>query len=218
MLEKIISGNTVIMSLLNGIDSEEIIESKFGKGRCVYAFITKTDSTRVGRNVDFVADGKIYFGEKDCTVTQRTQDIASLFDSVNMDYTLSKNIITRQWKKFMVNIGMNQVSAVLGATYGDFLKSKEILKLIHDAMAEAVNVARAQGLDLSESDIESSIKFIDSLSAPGKTSMLQDVEAKRKTEVDMLAKPLIELGKKYNIPTPINEVLYLQIKALESLY
>ena len=48
--------------------------------------------------------------------------------------------------------------------------------------------------------------------------MLQDVEAKRKTEVDMLAKTLIALGKKHNIPTPINDVLYLQIKAIESMY
>ena len=135
----------MLYEVITGIDSEEIIGNKFGIDKCVYAFITKTDATRVGKSVDFVADGKIYFGEKDGTITRRVQAIAELFDKVNMDYTLSKNIITRQWKKFMVNIGMNQVSAVLGATYGDFLKSEEIIKLTHDAMAEAVTVAQAQG-------------------------------------------------------------------------
>ena len=218
MLEKIVDDNCVIMSLLNGIDSEEIIERKFGKGRCVYAFITKTDATRVGKNVSFAADGKIYFGEKDGTLSQRTKEIAELFEKAGIDYTLSKNIITRQWKKFMVNIGMNQVSAVLGATYGDFMKSEQIIKLTHDAMVEAVNVARAMGIILSEADIKASIDFLASLSPWGKTSMLQDVEAKRRTEVDMLAKTLIALGKEHNIKTPINEVLYLQIKAIESMY
>lgn len=217
-LEGIIHKDCTIMSLLNGIDSEEIIGAKFGIERCIYAFITKTDATRVDRNITFQADGKIYFGEKDGTSSQRTKAIAALFDKVKMDYSLTDDIITKQWKKFMTNIGMNQVSAVLGATYGDFLKSEEIISLTSDAMNEAVCVAQAMGIGLNEDDRKRALLFLSDLSPGGKTSMLQDVLAKRKTEVDMLAKALIQLGSQYNVPTPVNKILYQQIKAIESMY
>ena len=212
------SDDCTIMSLLNGIDSEEIIGKKFGIEKCIYAFITSTDATREGRKVWFVAYGKIYFGEKDGSTSERVQKIAQLFDKAGIEYNLTSDIITKQWKKFMVNIGMNQVSAVLNATYGDFMKCPEIMDLTSDAMSEAISVAQAVGVNLKDDDKIKALNSFSLLSPAGKTSMLQDVQAKRITEVNMLAKTLIKLGEIYNIATPVNRVLYQQIKTIESMY
>jgi len=217
-LDGLLSDDCVIMSLLNGIDSEAIIGKKFGLERCVYAFITSTDATRVGYTNRFNADGMIYFGEKDGSISNRTNEIVRLFKRVKMNNKLTTDIVTKQWKKFMVNIGMNQVSAVLNATYGDFSKSTEILDLTKDAMEEVVEIAQAKHIHLNEKDKQKAIDLIAILSPRGKTSMLQDVDAKRKTEVDMFAKVLIKMGEECNVPTPINKVLYQQIKAIESMY
>ncbi|MBN2879343.1 MAG: ketopantoate reductase family protein [Clostridia bacterium] len=217
-LDGLLGDNCTIMSLLNGIDSENIISEKFGEERCIYAFITKTDATRVGRSTSFIADGHIYFGEKNGEASQRTKTISDILSSVGMSHSIVDDILTRQWKKFMINIGMNQVSAILGATYGDFIQVPEVLDLTVKAMREAVSVANAMGIPIKESDIHRALAFLSSLSPDGKTSMHQDVDAKRKTEVNMLAGVLIELGKKYNVATPINDVFYLQIKAIEKMY
>ena len=83
---------------------------------------------------------------------------------------------------------------------------------------EAVSVANAMDIPIEESDIHKALAFLSSLSPDGKTSMHQDVDAKRKTEVNMLAGVLIELGKEYNVETPINKIFYLQIKAIEKMY
>ena len=126
----------------------------------MYAFITKTDATRVGREVTFIMDGEIHFGEKDGTISERTKTIASIFENVNMSYKLTSHIMTSQWKKFMINIGMNQVSAVLNAAYGDFKKSQEIIDLTKDAMDEAINVAQARGISIDETDRDKAIDFV----------------------------------------------------------
>jgi len=217
-LDGLLGDNCTIMSLLNGIDSEKIISEKFGEEKCVYAFITKTDATRIGRSTSFKADGHIYFGEKSGEESQRTKTISDIFASVGMNHSIVNDILIKQWKKFMINIGMNQVSAILGATYGDFVNVPEVLDLTVKAMRESVSVANAMEIPIKESDIHKALAFLSSLSPDGKTSMHQDVDAKRKTEVNMLAGVLIELGKKYKVETPINNVFYLQIKAIEKMY
>jgi 2-dehydropantoate 2-reductase len=77
-------------------------------------------------------------------------------------------------------------------------------------------LAQVQGINLIEGDIESWHDVLSSLSPDGKTSMLQDAEACRKTEVEMFAGKVIELGKRFGIPTPINEELLRKLHSIEN--
>lgn len=86
---------------------------------------------------------------------------------------------------------------------------------MESAMREVMAIAKEAMVDLSEKDIENWYSVLAGLSPRGKTSMLQDVEAGRKTEVDMLAAKVIELGKIYGIPTPVNERILRSIKRIE---
>jgi len=88
--------------------------------------------------------------------------------------------------------------------------------LMDSAMREVISVARAMQVDLSEKDIEEWYKVLETLNLAGKTSMLQDVEAGRKTEVEMLAGTVIELGICHGIPTPVNQRLYDVLKRIEA--
>jgi 2-dehydropantoate 2-reductase len=117
----------------------------------------------------------------------------------------------------MINTGINQVSALLNANY-EFMRSNIYAKELMDkTMIEVIMIANAEGVDLSEEDLARWYKILNSLGAEGKTSMCQDTEAKRKTEVQMLSGKMIELGEKHNIDVTINKVLYNLIKAKESL-
>jgi 2-dehydropantoate 2-reductase len=84
------------------------------------------------------------------------------------------------------------------------------------AMREVVRVARKAGVDLSDADIGVFDPVLARLNPQGKTSMLQDVEAGRKTEVEMFAGRVIELGRRYDVPTPVNQRLFDQIRKIES--
>ena len=85
------------------------------------------------------------------------------------------------------------------------------------AMREVIAIARARSVDLSEQDIGEWYKVLEPLNAAGKTSMLQDVEAGRTTEVEMLAGKVIELGTRHGIQTPVNQRLFDELQRIEAL-
>ena len=116
----------------------------------------------------------------------------------------------------MINVGINQVSAALRAPYKLFQDPGEARSLMDSAMREVMLLAQAQGINLIEGDIESWHDVLSNLSPDGKTSMLQDVEAGRKTEVEMFSGKVIELGKRLDIATPVNEELFRKLHSIEN--
>jgi 2-dehydropantoate 2-reductase len=126
-------------------------------------------------------------------------------------------MIRSLWFKFMINVGVNQVSAVLRATYGALQSSSEARDLMDSAMLEVIVIARTLHVDLSEEDIGEWYKVLGTLNPTGKTSMLQDVEAGRPIEVEMLAGTVVELGKRHGVTTPVNQKLYDDLKRITTV-
>jgi 2-dehydropantoate 2-reductase len=124
-------------------------------------------------------------------------------------------MIRIMWWKFMVNVSMNPPSAVMRIPYGVFQSSPEAQALMEALMREVIALARVVGVNLVEQDITDWYSVLKTLSPKGKTSMLQDVEAGRKTEIEMFAGKVVELGRKHDIPTPVNETMLSSIHILE---
>ena len=211
--------DTLIISIMNGIESEEQIASVYGADKLLYALAVGIDATRYGNSVTFSQQGKLFFGDAhNPRLSERVVRIQSLFDKAGIIYEIPEDMIRTLWWKFMINVGVNQASAALSAPYSVFQNSREARELMESAMKEVIAIAQAEGIHLVEEDIEEWNSFLATLSPQGKTSMLQDVEAKRKTEVGMFAGKVIELGKKHGIPTPINQTLYRVITVIEQSY
>jgi 2-dehydropantoate 2-reductase len=119
------------------------------------------------------------------------------------------------WWKFMVNVGMNQASAVMRAPYGVFQSSREAQALMEALMQEVIALAGVVGVDLAEKDVDDWVAVLNTLSPQGKTSMLQDIEAGRKTEVEIFGGKMVALGSAHGIPTPVNQTVLRIIQVLE---
>ena len=207
---------TVFLSVMNGLDSEVVIGSIYGMEKVVYAIAVGIDALRQGNQVNYTKAGTIFFGESlNSVVSGRVNAIQSLFDQAGISYQTPEDMTRTLWWKFMINVGINQSSAVLKATYGKFQTSSDACYLMETAMREVINLAQAAGVDLNEADIQDWYAFMNTLNPQGKTSMLQDVEAGRITEVDIFGGKVIELGERYRVPTPVNRVLYHAVKVLE---
>jgi 2-dehydropantoate 2-reductase len=115
----------------------------------------------------------------------------------------------------MINVGMNQASAVMRAPYGIFQNIKSAQELMEALMREVIALAGVLGINLTDRDIDDWYAFLNTLSPQGKTSMLQDIEAGRKTEVEIFGGKVVELGKKHDVPTPINQTVLRIIQVLE---
>jgi 2-dehydropantoate 2-reductase len=217
-INKAVGPATTILSVMNGIDSEERIGAVYGMDKVVYGLTLGIDAVREGNSVNYTNQGRIFFGEeKNPDMTDRVQRIKELFDRAGIAHVIPPDMIRSLWFKYMVNVGANQTSAVLKANYGTLRSSSEARDLMDSAMREVIAIAGAINVDLSEKDIGEWYKVLDALNPAGKTSMFQDVEAGRKTEVEMLAGTVIELGKRYGIPTPVNQRLFDELKRIEAL-
>jgi len=211
-----ISENSVILSVMNGIESEEQIGGVYGMDKVLYAVAVAIDAVREGNRTTYSTHGKLFFGEaENLVLTERVGQVQSLFDRAGIVYETPEDMIRTLWWKFMINVGTNQTSAVFRAPYGVLQRSQEARELMDSAMREVINIAKAKRVNLSGEDIDNWYSFLSGLSPEGKTSMLQDVEAKRKTEVEMFAGKVIELGKELGVPTPVNESIFGKIKDIE---
>jgi len=212
---------TLIISLMNGIGSENELVAAFGEDHVLYAMIIAIDAVREGNETAYTQAGIINFGEEMNEPGQhswRVVRISRFFDRVGLRYEVPRNMVRTMWYKYMINVGINQVSAILRAPYRVFQTVPEARHIMDSAMVELIAISRTLGTGLVEDDLKSWYKTLDLLSPEGKTSMLQDVEARRKTEVELFAGTVIRLGLEAGVPTPINQLLFDLIRATEQSY
>lgn len=214
-IKKIVSKNTIVMSLMNGVDSEEIIAKEIGMSNIVHSLI-KVASRRDGEGYRFDPETTIgiIFGEKkEPYRSERIVAIEELFKDSGVYYRNTEYIVEEMWSKFRLNVCNNLPQAVLGAGVGCYQDS-EHMKAISDGLkGELEAIANAKGIDMSKLDKSSARGS--KVPKTARYSTLQDLDAKRHTEIDMFSGALIRMGRELGIPTPYNEYTYHIIKALE---
>ena len=212
------SADTVLLPIFNGIAGRDKLVAAFPENTVFYG-LCRTDASRNSDGITCTWEGPIEFGRADNTVmAEDVRAVKELFDAAGVKNEVCQDMLRATWNKFMRNVGMNQLAAVTGASYGAFQSIPEMGESVKEIMTEVVNVAKAKGIDLRESDVEESYQVIIKSSPEAKPSTLQDVEAKRPLETDVFAGSVIAEGKKVGVPTPWNHVLYKLLKIKEGLY
>ncbi len=218
-IKRFVGKDTIILSLLNGITSEEIISNAYGMDKILHSFVVGTDAVRQGTDASFKNSGRIVFGSARGSLDdEKIKQVKDLFERSGIGYTIPDDIIREQWWKFMMNVGINQVSAILRAPYGVFQNINEAQELLKMASMEVLAIAERKEIRLTTGDIEKHLEIFKTLTPDGKTSMLQDVEAGRKTEVEIFSGAVIEMGRELGIPTPVNDMLFRMIRTIEQMY
>ncbi len=215
-LEGFVHDETIILSLLNGITSEEQIAERYGWDKVLHAYFIGHGSTRSGNAVTFDGVGRIVFGEADAhTRTPRVDAVCRFFDRAGIAYEVPDDILFAIWRKFVVNVGVNQASAVLRASYGAFQRNEKAHAIAVELMQETLLIAQKVGIHNVDAILPWCNDFIRNMPPAFKSSMLQDLEAGNKTEVNIFGGAVCALGQKYGIPTPQNAMFVKLIKALE---
>lgn len=214
LIEKIVDSHTIVMSPLNGIDSESIIGAKIGMNHMVYSFM-KIAAQRVGNEITYNPDvtAGIFFGEKDGSRSERILTIQALLEGTKVNYHICDHIERDIWFKYALNISKNLPQAIINCGYGAYADSKHLAYISKRLRDEVVQVAAVKGIDISDEN-NSTGKNSDIL-PDSRFSTLQDLDAKRETEIEMFSGALIRMGKELGVETPFNEFAYHAIKCLE---
>lgn len=217
-MKNVIDDHTIIMSVMNGITSEEIIGKRYGFKNMIYTVAQGMDAMRFGDALNYTKMGELRIGVKKNEDTSSLMKVKALFDEINMPYTLDEDIIYRMWGKFMLNVGINQTCMMYETTYSGALKPGKANETLIGAMEEVIQIANAEGVNLSQKDIDYYIDILNTLDPDGVPSMRQDGIAKRKTEVDMFAGTVIEIARRHGIAVPVNERIYDTVKKMEASF
>ena len=211
--------DTVILSLLNGITSEEIIANAYGMDHVVYCVAQGMDAVKEGNRLTYKNTGKLCFGPPDGgPLPEKVLRVRDFFVSMDFPHEVDAHMKKRMWGKFMLNVGVNQTVAVFGPDYGAVQQEGAQRETMIAAMREVIALSRPEKVDLSESDLDYWLRLLGTLDPNGKPSMRQDVEAKRPSEVSLFSGTVLELANKHGLKVPVNQMLYDNILAMEARF
>ena len=214
-IRTIVSERTVVMSLMNGVDSEELIAAQVGAAHVLPALI-KVASHRAEDGVWFDPETTIgiIYGELTAPFdSDRVQAVRALFADTGIHFRMTEHIREEIWSKFRLNVCNNLPQAILGAGVGCYSDSAHIKAISDGLLRELEAIAAAKGIDLSKAAAAST--HGSTVPPTARYSTLQDLDAGRHTEIDMFSGALMRMGRELGIPTPYNEYTYHMIKALE---
>lgn len=206
-IKNFVKEDTVILSLLNGVTSEKIIAQTYGTEKLLYSYYIGHSAVRNGRHITHDGVNTIVFGSDNVNDIKNENKVKIFFEKVGINYLIPKDIIHSLWLKYMLNVSANQTTAIFRMTFGEMFENEKCMEFAINIMKEVQAIAKVQGVNNSETLIDEALESLKTMTPDGKTSMLQDVEAGRKTEVDMFAGTIIKMGLEHNIPTPYNKII-----------
>ena len=207
-LAPLLGPHTQILPLLNGITAQDVLAEAFGWPRVLHGFVYCESSMRTGNAVVQNGTSKIVFGEAtNVPPSPRVQAVADFFERLGLEHHVPADMRAAQWKKFILNVGINQAQAVLRKPNAELQQNPEALRFARTLMDEAAAVGAALGV-AGAAEVPAWAETVILGAAPeNRTSMLQDVEAGRAPEIDLFAETVCRLGRERGVPTPANELV-----------
>lgn len=211
--------HTVILSLLNGITSEGIIAQAYGMEKVIPCVAYGMDAVRQGNQLTYHHMGKLAIGPlQEGALPDNVRRVADFFAAADFPLEVDRHMAKRIWGKFMLNVGVNQTVAVFGPNYGAVQAQGEQRETMIAAMREVMAISIPEGAPLTEEDLAFWLHLLSTLNPEGKPSMRQDVEARRRSEVELFAGTVNAIGARHGIATPVNRMLAERVALLEAGY
>lgn len=217
-MKNCVGPDTTIISVMNGISSEQMIGERYGREKVLYSIAQGMDAMKFGSSLTYTQAGELRVGALSPEQNNRLEAMTAFFDRAGIAYTVEDDILHRLWGKFMLNVGVNQTCMAYETTYSGTLVPGEAHDTMIGAMREVIRLARAEHVNLTEQDLDSYIDLLKTLSPDGMPSMRQDSLSHRPSEVEMFSGTVREMAKKHGLATPVNDRLYKRIREMESQY
>jgi len=214
-LAPLLAENVLVVSMQNGVDNAEQIHAASGLQALAAAVYVAASVPSPG-TVKHVGRGDLVVGPRSVA----TERVASVFERAGVPCRISDHLAAELWTKLVWNCGLNAISALGKARYGDILANEDARQLVEGAIFEVVFVAKAAGVHLPLFDdpkaaVAGGYKIAQAMAAT-RSSTAQDMMRNKKTEIDSLNGFVVRKGRELGVPTPINHALFTLVRLAES--
>jgi 2-dehydropantoate 2-reductase len=201
-----IGAGTVVVSLQNGVESEELIERRLGLEPMIRGLAYVGVELVAPGVVRHASGGTILIGERDDHPSPRLERLERMLREAEIEVVVPQSIARAKWQKLAWNASFNVICALTCATIGGALASLEGRSLVQAAMGEVEAVARAQGIEFEPGHIPSMLRYAERIPFV-RPSTLQDREKGKPLEHDTLTGAVVRFGARVGVPTPVNQTL-----------
>jgi 2-dehydropantoate 2-reductase len=206
--------NTVFLTLQNGLGNEEAICKQVDRRKVVLG-VTGQGATLLGPgHIRHAGWGKTYVGELDEKITDRVTQIAQVFRKAGIETEVSSHVHDLVWEKLLVNVGINALAALTGLKNGQLLDYPETVRLMEALVSEAAEVARRKEIQIDENPMNR-VKAVIEATRENRCSMGQDLDYKRRTEINAINGAVVREAERLGISVPYNQMITDLIKVIE---
>jgi 2-dehydropantoate 2-reductase len=215
-LKPLLSRDTFVVPLQNGVDTPDLLANSLGPEHVVgglcggFCFIVAPGHVKHIGGVTFIK-----FGELNGAKSERVERLRAEFAAAKVDVEVPDDIRVALWEKLMLVVPFGGVGAVSRAPIGVMMKMRETRGLIEAGIGEIAAVALAQGVRLSPDAVQRTLALLDRTTPTGTSSLQRDIAAGKRSELDAWTGAVVRLGTKLGVPTPMHSFLYASLLPLE---
>ena len=209
--------DTIFLTLQNGLGNEEAICDKVNPKKVMLGITGHGATLLESGHIRHAGWGKTFVGELDHRITDRALRIAQTFCEAGIETEVSSNIHDRVWGKLLINVGINALTALTGFKNGQLVDYPETVRLMEKLVSEAAEVAKRKGAQVEGDPIEK-VKKAAEATRENRSSMGQDFDHRRKTEIDAINGAVVREAQVLGIRVPFNQAVTDLVKAIEQSF
>jgi 2-dehydropantoate 2-reductase len=210
----------MVMTVQNGLGAEEIVR-RHGSWEIVSGVTFMSGTKHSDTHVEYILDTETWVGPWEDTPLERVQEVASLLVESGLKAEALPDLRPAQWSKLIFNATVNGVAALTGLPHDWHFAAEngdgDLGHLVHNLVDEGKRIATAAGIALHDDPWEMNVLATKRGSAHY-PSMLEDVDARRPTEVELISGALVREARKHGVDAPLHTALYRLVKAKEASY
>ena len=212
--DEILSDEGVAISIQNGMGHAQQISSRLGISRTLGGATTH-GAWRDKDGIHWVGRGSITMGSLDGeSPDEFTTSLMKALDDAALSPIWTPDISKAVWQKLLINIAINPICSISGVRNGALLEN-DLWEQSQEILQESLSVAQASGINITGPEIQNLLIEVVEATSGNRCSMLQDLMAGRRTEIDSLCGYVIRMGESLGIPTPLNSMLRALVKGVE---
>ncbi len=207
-----------VLTLQNGLGNEETVTRVLGRRVQVVLGVTSHTAAAINETtVRHTANGPTIIGLPDGTRPHALEAIAQMLTQAGIPARTTRHIYSHVWQKLLVNVGINALSALTGLTNGELLTEPEMVASSRRLVAEAVAVMRAEEMPATLRDPFDLVRAVADATRDTRSSMLQDLDAHRRTEIDAINGAIVRRGERHGVDVAANRLVTALVHQRERL-
>jgi 2-dehydropantoate 2-reductase len=214
-LKKFTKKGTILISLQNGLDAEDLIADYFGKENTLRIVVNYAGSLVTNGSVKMTFfNAPNYIGYIDTSAEKKAKSLAKIITESDLDTVFSSDIKKHEWEKIILNAALSPVCALTRKTMKQMMQFNDTRGLAEAILREGIKVAEANDIHFKSDFLEFGMNYLDK-AGHHKTSMHVDIEKGNPTEIDLINDKIVEYGKLKGIDTPYNSTIVSLIRGSE---